>query len=324
MSKIEWTDQVWSPVRCHEHLLSIPLKRKKPTTWFVNAMSDMFHEGVPFEFIDRVFAVMAICSQHTFIVLTKRPERMEEYTSDGIARGYLVGKALDAIGAKYERSDFWSVSRGKDVEEMSYSWPLPNVILGTSIEDQRSADERIPWLLKCPAEARMVSAEPLLGPIDLSPWTYTNACGCTEIDVDPIPGDGCRCKHCKDTYAVCPLDWLICGGESGPSARPMNPDWARSIRDQCQAAAVPFFFKQWGEWCHYSAVGASGWARTSVSNVGLRGKINGGHLDGREFEARYLDEPHGRIGPCMVRVGKKAAGRLLDGRTWDEMPEDRR
>jgi len=257
-TKIEWSEHVWNPIAgcsvvspgCHhcyamrmagrleamrlpkysgttkdgrwtgrinldEEALMIPLRRKKPTTWFVNSMSDLFHEAVPNEFLRRVFAVMSECRQHVFQVLTKRAERMRDYLANPWRRGD--------------------------------TWPLPNVCCGVSVEDQQRADERIGLLLRTPAAMRFLSVEPMLAPINLTSYIGTERQG--------------------------PISLVIVGGESGPGARPMHPDWVRSIRDQCEAAGVPFFFKQWGA-----------------------------------HDAR------------ACRVGKKAAGRLLDGRPHDAMP----
>jgi protein gp37 len=168
-------------------------------------------------------------------------------------------------------------------------WPLPNVWMGVSCEGQQTADERIPLLLQMPAAVRFVSLEPLLGSIDLTD-IVTRGGGC-EVHRDALY---CDVDSVDDEdWGGRSLDWVIVGGESGPKARPMNPDWARSIRDQCQLADVPFFFKQWGEY---------------------RPALKGGDGDG-------VSIPFGVNGPMMFKVGKKRAGRELDGRTWDEMPE---
>ena len=189
-------------VRCHEDVLDKPLNRRKPTTYFVNSMSDLFHAGVPFEFIDKVFAVMmALCPQHTFQILTKRPERMAEYL-------------------------YW---HGQFTED---GGPLPNVWLGTSVENQQAADERIPHLLKCPAAVRFLSIEPLLGAID---FLYGPQAWGLLTDID----------------------WAIIGGESGSGARPCNVAWIRSLIDQCKAAGVPAFVKQLGKvpyWAEHRGV----------------------------------------------------------------------
>ena len=256
-TRIEWAEVVWNPVsgctpisegcqncyakrmanrlrgRCgypaddpfrvtlHPEKLEEPLKWKKPRRVFVCSMGDLFHEQVPDEYIAKVWEVMSNASQHTFLVLTKRPQRMKDF----LARlgwyihdrdGYPMEAVLDE-GGKYT---------------------LKNVWLGVTAENQQRADERIPILLQIPAAVRFVSIEPMLGPVVIpEEWP----------------------------------DWVICGGETGPGARPIHPDWVRSLRDQCQVAGTPFFFKSWGEWAEH-------------------------------------------------KVGKKKAGRLLDGRTWDEIP----
>ena len=215
---------VWTgEVRFNEQWLDQPLRWKRPRMIFVCAHGDLFHESVPDEWIDRVFAVMARCPQHTFQVLTKRSARMLKYLSDPTAR-----EAIDT------RTDY------------STAWPLPNVWLGVSVEDQSRADERIPDLLATPAAVRWLSCEPLLGPVDLSDWMICpNARD--GLSMDPSTGEYECCTQCDFTgIGLCP-DWVVAGGESGPGARPMHPDWARSLRDQCEAASVPFFFKQWGD-----------------------------------------------------------------------------
>lgn len=330
-------------LRLVPEMLERPLRWRKPRKVFVCSMSDLFHEDVPDMFIDRVEATMALCPQHMFQVLTKRPQRalqraqafLEGYDPfvmgdsdigswiNGV-HGYLLDNVRDKPGGnenwRWEPHDYgaegrievpgyWTWTGPGNIEDL-ISWPLPNVWLGTSVEDQKRADERIPHLLKCPAAVRFLSVEPLLGPIDLSSWLGDYWCSQCDRHFDYIADkehcpncgadyrgsveDGAvvKCPHCGETdyESICDscgtasgnggadcnsvwgmdgeigLDWVIVGGESGPGARPMDPDWARSIRDQCVAAGVPFFFKQWG------------------------GK------------------------------NKKKAGRMLDGRTWDEMP----
>lgn len=262
---------VWTgKITTDDDALMIPLKRKKPTIWFVNSMSDLFHEGVPFEFVDKVFAVMALTPQHTYQILTKRPDRMAEYTSVGF------GRIADRIIAmRRESGDRCVVVPLPNIPPGRQWWPLPNVWLGTSVENQEWADKRIPHLLRCPAAVRFLSAEPLLSEIRLfDHWE--------DEDFEEWVRKG--------------IHWVIVGGESGHGARPMHPDWALSIRDQCQAAGVPFFFKQWGEWapCHMARIEDNGHYR----------------------ELDHMTAVH--------RVGKKAAGRLLDDREWNEWPEDLR
>ncbi|MBX6396585.1 MAG: phage Gp37/Gp68 family protein, partial [Alicyclobacillaceae bacterium] len=204
----EWTGNV----KLIHDVLPQPLKWKKPRRVFVNSMSDLFHEALPDEFIDRVFAVMALAEWHTFQILTKRPKRMHEYMKTGSRWEYVL-HAANQIRPTPNLSD----------------WPLPNVWLGVSVENQKAADERIPFLLQTPAAVRFLSCEPLLGPVDLS-------------EFKPF--------GCKPREAIgCPepaIDWVIIGGESGPRARPMYPEWARSLRDQCQESGVPVFVKQLG------------------------------------------------------------------------------
>jgi protein gp37 len=264
---------------------------------FVNSMSDLFHENVTDEIRDRIFAVMALCPQHTFQVLTKRPERMVEYFASGFERE--VREA--AIAAQAVQIN--SARTGDTVWEWE-GLPLKNVWLGVSVENQAAADERIPLLLQTPAALRFLSCEPLLGPLDLSLYLeirHEDEYGerglqVENIDQSRVAPDGGLPMH--DPW-VSPLDWVICGGESGPGARAMRPEWARGLRDQCQAAGVPFFFKQWGEWLPAMQDGAlrtlPGGASAEVLNCS--------------------DEP--------VRVGKKAAGALLDGVEHKAFPEVR-
>jgi protein gp37 len=238
---------------------------------FVNSMSDLFHPGVPDDFILQVFLTMAVCQRHTFQVLTKRPERMAK-----------ICAAHPWFAKSFRSSD------GRHAHACSYTI-LPNVWLGTSIENQKTADERTRHLRRCPAAVRFLSIEPMLGPISAK-----------------LHG----------------IHWVIVGGESGPGARPMHPDWARQVRDDCAAAGVPFFFKQWGAYqpgCQY-------------------------YEEDDRVRERHLDAPHVLVTPdgaiwngdpespgfegqppsgtwIMHNVGKKAAGRTLDGRLHDGMPE---
>jgi len=182
-------------------------------------MSDLFHELVPDELIDRVFAVMALTPWHTYQVLTKRPERMLAYIS-------APGRA-DVVWTDSE-SGMWAVTDSGRIVVTHPQWPLPNVWLGTSVENQRWAAERIPLLLQTPAAVRFISAEPLLGPLLLEQTAGIHWLG------PPSQSRGMNQG----------LDWVIAGGESGPKRRPCDLDWLRSLRDQCQVAGVPFFFKQ--------------------------------------------------------------------------------
>lgn len=250
-----------------------------------NSMSDLFHENVSDEFIAGVFSVMSRAPKHTFQILTKRPERMLEFLSRCKNwEGWIThnGNPPDAYGGDgiIVGNDSGKLIAGELIKNND-GWPLPNVWLGVSIEDQQTADERIPPLLQIPAVVRWLSIEPMLGSISLQ--TINGNCDALALS-RYYPVEGEITQHN-------PINWVVLGGESGPKARPMHPDWVRSIRDQCQAADVPFFFKQWGEW-------------VSVSEV----EGSGAH--------HYFED-----GATVRRTGKKLAGRTLDGRTWEEYPE---
>jgi len=191
--------------------LDKPLRWRKPRRIFVNSMSDLFHEDVTNEQIAAVFGAMAACPQHTFQVLTKRPERMVEWFE-------------------------WVGGTGRWFVDTQQPWPLPNVWLGVSVEDQPTADERIPLLLQTPAAVRFVSAEPLLGPVDLRGLPF-GPLGSRILDALTA---GCK----SDTPWH--LNWVIVGGESGPGARACDIGWVRSIVEQCRGADVACFVKQLG------------------------------------------------------------------------------
>lgn len=216
--KAVWTGKV----NLDESALLAPLAWRKPRRVFVDSMSDLFHENVPDLAIDRVSAVMALTPHITYQVLTKRGERMREYCLNA---PNLVGIAHEIhcahLGVDASRNSAVGVGT------LPTMWPLPNVWKGVSVEDQRRADERVQALLDTPATVRFLSCEPLLGPVDLSPF---------------LPGYDSLAGEHVDTG----LHWVIVGGESGPDARPFDLAWARSLRDQCQAAGVAFFMKQLG------------------------------------------------------------------------------
>lgn len=197
-----WTGKVET---APEKTLMAPIRRRKPTMYFVNSMGDLFHEDVPDENIGKVFAVMALANQHIFQVLTKRSKRMREWTAGAFERIFDTHIANHPSGKSGPLSDF--------IDFSLLPWPLPNIWLGVSAEDQERANERIPDLQETLATVRFVSAEPLLGPIDFSPWLNR-------------------------------LDWIIAGAESGSGARPMKADWAINIKDQCAKAGTKFFMKQ--------------------------------------------------------------------------------
>lgn len=309
-----------------ESALMLPLRRKKPTTWFVNSMSDLFHESVPDAWIDRVFAVMTLCPQHTFQVLTKRSARMRAYMArlDAVEDTAWLQDPRRPNCAKQVRwclEAYTAQTAGMPFQEhLQQAWPLPNVWLGVSAEDQRRADERVPDLLATPAAVRFVSAEPLLGPIDFTRISLGMKPGYV-LGEDGQPDRPEMFKVVRDALMDTGgdferLDWIIVGGESGPSARPMHPAWARSIRDQCAAAGVAYHFKQHGAW---AAIDQS----AGADEAGWQGRGDwmilsaDGDLD--IPDDRWPDEAAGEV--AVVRVGKKAAGRLLDGVEWNQMPE---
>lgn len=296
MTGIQWTDQVWNPttgcdrvspgcdncyaltmagrlkgmgsakyqrdgdpatsgpgfrLTVHPSAVNLPLTWRKPRRVFVNSMSDLFHADVPEPWLADIFAVMAAAPQHTFQVLTKRHARMRSVLSDA---GF-----IDAV---YDRAVM-----GKGANADTWTWPLPNVWIGVSAEDQHWADIRIPALLETPAAVRWVSAEPLLGPVDF----HGPIVGQSDV-TGPVPGYGHRPKlnywlgagrpyfpdpvqgvEISGSISTKPtLDWIVLGGESGPGARPCDPVWIRSIVWQCWETKTPLYVKQMG----------SAWAKT--------------------------------------------------------------
>jgi len=285
-----------------EHLLD-PLRWKKPRRIFVNSMSDLFHENLADDNRDTIFAVMALCPQHTFQVLTKRPGEAARYWKYPEERWQRICERIEALIRAEEkliseRSIIMAyVAAGNRV--------LPNVHLGVSVEDQKTAELRIPLLLQTPAALRFLSCEPLLSQIYLG-GLYLPAKN------DFIGHEGFVDAFSFRLEGKRGLHWVIVGGESGAGARPMHPDWARSLRDQCKAAGVPFFFKQWGAWTPGENVERnSGIVRTAVWFGGKWG-----------FDRENLanDEGHVDDEPDVYRIGTKAAGCLLDGVEHHEFP----
>lgn len=243
---------------------------------FCASLADWLDDEVPIEWLADLLDLIRRTPHLDWLLLTKRPENWRE--------------RLLAVA---------SLETGPDVSEcglMVGRWmqgtPPANIWIGTSVEDQQRADERIPHLLRIPARVRFLSMEPLLGPVDLYNHLYHESGGEYWPD-GTLPADAVHYAY-RDGEPLYRrgIHWVIVGGESGPGARPMHPDWARSLRDQCQEAGVPFFFKQWGEWCQ------------------------GYH---EAADKRRIMGP----GVIMGRFGKKSAGRLLDGREWSEFPEVR-
>jgi protein gp37 len=383
-TKIEWADATWNPItgctkispgcancyaekmskrlagRCgypadepfkvtiHPDKIDEPLKWKKPRRVFVCSMSDLFHKDVPMSIITYVLRMARSCEGHTFMILTKRPARMKEAIREMVSWGM---------------------------------WPVPNIWLGVTAENQEQADERIPILLDTPAAVRFVSVEPMLGPVELSPWIrryyhggkprmkegayllppsktgkstllqyakqidpncvqradrvylttdymsalmfamgYPNgevyrAIPDLPLEEDPDcteKGLSFQTPQALITSMSAPiLDWVIAGGESGPGARPCHPDWIRSVRDQCQGAGVPYFFKQWGEWV---PMGSEFGQPNSWSSRKWQQRVD-------DWRPGWDGMPwYDGNGHSMIKVGKKAAGRLLDGREWSEFP----
>lgn len=291
---------VWNgEIRFNEEWLDQPLRWRRPRMIFVCAHGDLFAEGVTDAMLDRVFAVMALARQHTFQVLTKRPERM---------RAYLTGHRSIGNGTAASTASFIAHAAHAPLLFDVTDWPLPNVWLGVSVEDQTRADERIPVLLDTPAAVRWISAEPLLGPVDFRHIDLPGG----HAEVFPL---GLPEGREEDDGPLPRLDWIVAGGESGAGARPMHPDWVRSIRDQCAAAGVPFLFKQWGSW--------------EVAIDRERDDPDCRAAYSREFSdegrTRWLNLAggcgfHGERFHVMRRVGKKAAGRSLDGVTHNGFP----
>lgn len=296
---------VWNgEVRLNVEWLDQPLHWTKPRMIFVCAHGDLFHESVPDAWIDQVFARMALAPQHTFQVLTKRAARMRAYLT---SRFFERAEAIAAL----------ATSRAGPLPAIR--WPLPNVWLGVSAEDQARADERLPELLATPAAVRWVSAEPLVGPIDLTPFLfiYTHDDEAALDAGGPTPELPWRDPATTPAQEIARprLDWAVVGGESGP--RPMHPAWARQLRDQCVAARVPFFFKQWGSHrpVRWSDDGQSPDVPPTLA-IAFDGAVTRGPFPLEETPATG-PRPRWSI---MAEVGKTAAGRLLDGRTWDEFP----
>lgn len=322
-------------------------------------MGDLFHEDVPDEWIDRVFAVMALAPQHTFQVLTKRSARMRAYLFDPTTTRRIYTLVCEMTVAL--EPGVVLIARPEHEKHAPPGprvyldlWPLPNVWLGVSAERQQEAAERIPDLLATPAAIRFVSAEPLLGPIDFTriarqPNGYDQQmpglAHVTQLYVDALAGnEGITYKTPQggemsaETCFGNKLDWIITGGESGQGARPMHYTWVRSIRDQCATADVPFFFKQWGTWLPICAM-EDGQVDTYFDPAPERHPEAVRHCrveqcilnaDGARIDLNVwsritsknasLAYAAGMHSMQMFRVGKKAAFRLLDGVEHNGMP----
>jgi len=284
LTVIERTGPRWvGEIRVAEDLLTWPLYQRRSRRIAVDAMSDLFHERLPTATVDLLHAVMTAARWHHFLVLTKRAARMRAYYSDPHTPRRIIEsfESLLSIAnseTKRRAASLRSVRQGIELAREIGRWPLPNLWLGVSVEDQARID-RVRDLLETPAAIRWVCFEPLLDRVQLDAVpvgdSYFDALGGNHYAVDgrgravAVDGPGWR-----------PLDWVVAAGEIGVGARPMQPHWLRDLRNKCTAGRIPFFFRQWGEWAPASA--------------------------GRSRQ--------------MTRLGKRAAGRLLDGRTWDEIP----
>lgn len=284
---------VWTgDVRFHEPALLKVLAWQKPRMIFWNAHGDMFHPKVPIDWIDRCVAAMLVKRQHVHQVLTKRSARQLEYFRSLPNRDDYIREAARANGSTLQDCRDAAAAARCGMENHEHIW------LGVSVEDQQRADERIPDLLATPAAVRWLSCEPLLGALDVEQWLRPRS----RPHSDGYGGQGPGW-----TTDFNRIDWIVAGGESGPNARPMHPAWARSLRDQCAAAGVPFFWKQWGEWITGEQIGPDHPAIMAVQ----RDYVQRGRP---ELVHTFAD------GLQVGRVGKKAAGRLLDGVLHDGMP----
>lgn len=279
-------------VNCREDRLAMPLRAKKPRVYAI--WSDLFHDSVSDDFRDKAFAVMALAVQHEFIIVTKRPE---------VAARYLSQLDRDRVAAAVARLPFvhTDVCNAGNFVAYRLDSPLPNLTILVTMEDQQRADERAPYAVGLAAAGWKVGAlcEPLLGPVNLNRFLGYDGTNGEEGADERGWGfsswsGGLLGKGDDEIYDPQPgFDWIIIGGESGYGARPAHPDWFRSLRDQAQAAGVPFMFKQWGEWAPFVRV-----------------------IDESRREIVEREIGDGK----MARLGKSESGRKLDGREWLEVP----
>lgn len=320
---IEWTDATFNPWigctavsaacdHCYAEALvkryggdfatrrrTSPANWKKPLAWnrkaeaagkrmrvFCASLADVFDNQVPAEWRTDLFALIDAAPWLDWQLLTKRPQN--------------IAKMLPP-----NWGDGW-----------------PNVWLGTTVENQEEADRRIPHLLDVPARRKFLSCEPLLGLVDLHRWLRDLCPNCHHPDCVPsLRADSAevfsRCGRFVMETPGPALDWIIVGGESGRGARPVNPAWARNLRDQCAAHGVPFFFKQWGEW------GPDGIDFISYDRTAKVGTIESLLSSAGQYAVAYRNRLTGEkiVGDQLCRVGKKRAGSLLDGVEHKAFPE---
>ena len=290
--------------------LEAPLKLKKPSRIGVQFMGDLFHKNVAFNKVAIIFGIIAFCQNHRFILLTKRPDRMLEFFSRFHGGNYRSNYRWWQNEACYGLHR--NIVHGIRLRREPESLPLPNLWLGVSVSNQADLDRWGPILMQIPAAKRIVSYEPALGPVDFEPWLPKILCEGCHGDMNYVGQVHATQGHHTDPPMLCGyarktvgLDLIIAGGESGPGARPSHPDWFRKVRDDCDAAGVPFFLKQFGEWVDWTnfenpRTSAKGLNKNEVI---LEDGVSGGHV-------------------IMRRVGKKAAGRELDGMIHDGWPEE--
>lgn len=263
-------------VRVRPDRLDIPLRRRKPTVYSI--WNDLFHEAVPDRYRDQVYAMMALCKRHTFLAITKRAANMAHYwAADRVE-----------LGTRWYEARRYSKDGSTIAAKNCGTWPktgIPNVWHGVTVCNQQEADEKIPYLLQVPGK-KWLSIEPMLGPIDyLASWLV----GCSDIDLRPRSEAE---RIAPRSRCLRSIDLVTLAGETGPGARPLHPDWVRSVRDQCDAANVLFYFKQWGEWA----------------------EIDWDNWPSRTARYVYI-YPTG-----MVRIGRKRTGRILDGKEHNDLP----
>lgn len=234
----------------HEDRLQAPFGWKNPRCVFVNSVSDLFHEDVPFEWVDKIMSVIALNPKHLFLALTKRPARMLEYFQHG--ETMLQDRCDDVASMAAQKFGIVWDSRGSDPNNYERrttaqvsnrrvfpGWPLPNLWLGTSVENQHFADERLPILRQVPAVVRWASVEPLLGPIDFTKHFERS---------DKLRRNVTGMAGLWDESDTTSIDWAVFGGESGAGARPMHPAWLYHGISAADQAGIPVFFKQWGNY----------------------------------------------------------------------------
>lgn len=329
-TKIPWTDRTWNPVtgctptsracdRCyakrmanrlagrhgydkdnpfkitwHEDVIRQPLTWRTPAKVFAISMGDLFHPDVPDEWIDKVMAIITLTPKHTYQILTKRPERMLKYFSS--EKEHLVDcwEAASYEMGLADKDEDCDAPACHIFNRIEREWPLKNLWLGVTAEDQKRANLRIPLLLGTPAAIRFVSIEPMLGVINLrflnpGSFTFFNALSGTVSDLD------------NRSLLTPRLDWVICGGESGPKARPLYPRWVDIIRNQCYLSNTPFFFKSWGS---YIDMGEA----AKMFNPACR-------IDHTNLIPKY------KVREYMKRTGVNIAFDLLDGKEYKEFPK---